>query len=1020
MKRKVAILLAMLMLVSMPMSVFGRVQGIITQKSHAHGVDNSQPGNEERWHTFQIDAAWLSNQSLPNGTNPYLFLEVETTGGPSSGGNMVGMVGRSGVGSHTGDGAGTAAYELSFAAGSGFNYTASTHAGAAAVSGPALSVLNGYVGVDSNGWTWTGARHSLSVKSDGERVENRLWSSGVIDLTPLLITKTENGITTTGIRPMEGWINVRVPLQVGDPDGAIRIRLRATANGAVSTRATLLEGELVAGWSGGVNITSRGIVPITGRSRLQAIRITEDRNGLLNGPHTIRLVAPRGFRWDTGAMPGLSAQELVVIGNPVNFGPSVSQQRDNPVITIGDVNGTQTPLHWFNTVTDRDELYVRVNIPNRNQNPASVSERIWIDLEGLSLITLPSAPTSGNVAVDVYVGGNSWGQGNAVNSGTALEWAMPGDSIPAVTEGTRDRLEDLRGLGDVRRNASGIYEILRPLFGKFVESHSVNNWRNHGLVVGTLDDVGIVTIDGPAELFESLSGRTTSDFDTIGGNVGSNVQWAQNEFHTIRLTENFTGAMFRTFDIYELRPANEGVKIVDGRVRIGTERQRDIDVIWARPEENNADFIATSTNFRDGSMFFAPRSLDPADISNPDELRSMDLSLTFSIEAGYVALYDTDEVEVEIYRNNELLGTVEVGTVTDPIVVNTSASETIFRNQFDVLPLTPVSSFTVSETEANTLKSGDEIWFTVQAVQAGRIVDIPYGEMELFVDPPVQNEAESGFAVREIPGSKGLGWRVQRPSNAGGTPGSFTFENVYLAGPTVPGVEWRVMVHGPEITSNHLLPGQVAQTSGLHPVPNPNARYLGYVLDSANLAPDVDTNNTRYRERAVFRTLPYSATVLEVTGNPHIDGQAIVGPGGQGGFTRASFTVNTLAEVDGVSIQAIALPLVAPGVVSTMMNPRVFADFIGASVVWDDVARTATFTGVSMTGVQQTVVLTLDSPNISVNGQSFDIAVRAGQPALAGQISPVVINGRSYVPARVLAEIFGVPIDFRSGVVTLG
>jgi len=73
-----------------------------------------------------------------------------------------------------------------------------------------------------------------------------------------------------------------------------------------------------------------------------------------------------------------------------------------------------------------------------------------------------------------------------------------------------------------------------------------------------------------------------------------------------------------------------------------------------------------------------------------------------------------------------------------------------------------------------------------------------------------------------------------------------------------------------------------------------------------------------------------------------------------------------------------------------------------------------------MLGIPTTVQLTLNSTNVVVNGQSQDIAMLAGQPTLAGRIRPVVRDGRSYVPVRVLADIFGVPIGFEAGVITLG
>jgi len=103
-----------------------------------------------------------------------------------------------------------------------------------------------------------------------------------------------------------------------------------------------------------------------------------------------------------------------------------------------------------------------------------------------------------------------------------------------------------------------------------------------------------------------------------------------------------------------------------------------------------------------------------------------------------------------------------------------------------------------------------------------------------------------------------------------------------------------------------------------------------------------------------------------------------------------------------------------------MINPRVFADFVGAERSWDAGSNTFTFTGYTLLGVETTVVMTLNSATIQVNGEAHDIATLSGQPQLAGRVMPVVINDRSYVPARVLANIFGVPISFSSGTVTLG
>jgi len=108
----------------------------------------------------------------------------------------------------------------------------------------------------------------------------------------------------------------------------------------------------------------------------------------------------------------------------------------------------------------------------------------------------------------------------------------------------------------------------------------------------------------------------------------------------------------------------------------------------------------------------------------------------------------------------------------------------------------------------------------------------------------------------------------------------------------------------------------------------------------------------------------------------------------------------------------------------TMMNPRVFADFVGIpsdGMVWNATANTFTFTGVhTFSGDPVVVVLTMGSATASVNGVSYDIAVYSGQEQLRGAIAPQIINERMYVPARFLSNAFGVPIEFSTGTVTLG
>jgi hypothetical protein len=129
---------------------------------------------------------------------------------------------------------------------------------------------------------------------------------------------------------------------------------------------------------------------------------------------------------------------------------------------------------------------------------------------------------------------------------------------------------------------------------------------------------------------------------------------------------------------------------------------------------------------------------------------------------------------------------------------------------------------------------------------------------------------------------------------------------------------------------------------------------------------------------------------------------------------RASFTVDTVVEVDGVNVRAIAFTRYGDARV-TKMSGRVFAGFIGGTTDWNAATNTATFTGVTTSGVDMVVSLTTGNPIAVVNGQNVDIATGAQQPQFAGQIVPVIVDGRQYVPARFLANMFGVPIEAQGG-----
>lgn len=93
------------------------------------------------------------------------------------------------------------------------------------------------------------------------------------------------------------------------------------------------------------------------------------------------------------------------------------------------------------------------------------------------------------------------------------------------------------------------------------------------------------------------------------------------------------------------------------------------------------------------------------------------------------------------------------------------------------------------------------------------------------------------------------------------------------------------------------------------------------------------------------------------------------------------------------------LPLAVPPEVRnerTMVPIRAVAEALGATVEWDQ--ETAT---VTMTRAGVTVTMTLDSTTATVNGENVEM-----------NVAPYVINERTLIPARYVAEFFGQTVDW--------
>jgi len=86
----------------------------------------------------------------------------------------------------------------------------------------------------------------------------------------------------------------------------------------------------------------------------------------------------------------------------------------------------------------------------------------------------------------------------------------------------------------------------------------------------------------------------------------------------------------------------------------------------------------------------------------------------------------------------------------------------------------------------------------------------------------------------------------------------------------------------------------------------------------------------------------------------------------------------------------------------TMVPLRMVSEGLGASVEWNEETRTVTIQTASWRENQVTIIFTIDSPTMTVNGNATTM-----------DTVPVIIDpGYTFVPVRFVGEAFGLEVDF--------
>ena len=112
-------------------------------------------------------------------------------------------------------------------------------------------------------------------------------------------------------------------------------------------------------------------------------------------------------------------------------------------------------------------------------------------------------------------------------------------------------------------------------------------------------------------------------------------------------------------------------------------------------------------------------------------------------------------------------------------------------------------------------------------------------------------------------------------------------------------------------------------------------------------------------------------------------------------------------EIDGVQVQFDVQPFIKDG--RTLVPLRAIAEMLGIEVEWDGEARSVSY--INHDGVLY--ILVIDQPYVS-----FGTHADAMQ-ATEIDVPPIIVDGRTFVPLRFIAESLGVDVDFVDGVVFL-
>jgi hypothetical protein len=379
------------------------------------------------------------------------------------------------------------------------------------------------------------------------------------------------------------------------------------------------------------------------------------------------------------------------------------------------------------------------------------------------------------------------------------------------------------------------------------------------------------------------------------------------------------------------------------------------------------------------------------------EMRTLEVVFWISVAGGWEARNPGESIEVTIGGAGgagipAAQRTLAVGEAHDPISIRLVDGETaLVTDVLSTVANKQISDIEITVYEPHLLREGSMFSIRMGGVElANRALGLHIHAESIRVEGEglvIGTPVRFGAAGASATVGSGFNLPISRipdeEDNDG--PVRIIIENVVVSGTVIPGVEYHVVVSGGAVAENE---------------------YTG------NVAPGVGR----------FAEIPY-----HVLAGEYEEG-ILIHPDGPNRVNREDFRLWEGME----AIGEVEVPFFWHHIITSegralriaQVNPRAFAMWAGLDVDWDPAGGTAVVSGADAWGNFVSLSVTTGSPFATIirgtETTQVDIATAVHfQSGPAGSVMPEMQHGRSFLPARFLAETFGYAVVADGNVVII-